>query len=90
MPQLFLTVLYIFIAMSLTGAIMVVIDKYNAIHSFNRISEATLFFFGIFGGAFLMFLSMKLVHHKTLKPKFMISFPLLAMLHIIILFLCYR
>lgn len=90
MPQLFLTVLYVMVAVSITGSIMVFIDKYNAINSLNRISEATLMFFGIFGGAFLMFLSMKLVHHKTLKPKFMISFPLLSTLHIIILFLCYR
>ena len=90
MPQLFLAVLYVMLAVSLTGAIMVVIDKYNAIHSYHRISEATLMFFGIFGGAFLMFLFMKLVRHKILKPKFMLTFPLLTVLHIIILFLCYR
>ena len=52
MPQLFLAVLYVMLAVSLTGSIMVVIDKYNAIHSYHRISEATLMFFGIFGGAF--------------------------------------
>lgn len=90
MPQLFLTALYIIIAFSLGGAIMVVVDKYNAIHSLYRISEATLMFFGVLGGAFIMFITMKLVRHKTKKPKFMLSFPLLSILHIIILFLCYR
>lgn len=90
MPQLFLTALYIIIAFSLGGAIMVVVDKYNAIHSLYRISEATLMFFGVFGGAFLMYLVMKLIRHKTKKSKFMLMFPIMSILHIIILFLCYR
>ncbi len=90
MPQLFLTVLYIVIAFSFGGAIMVAVDKYNAIHSLYRISEATLMFFGVFGGAFLMYLVMKLIRHKTKKPKFMLMFPIMSILHIIILFLCYR
>ncbi len=90
MPELFKTVLYIIVAVSLIGGLMVAIDKYNAIHNLNRISEATLMFFGICGGALFMFAVMKLVRHKTRKPKFMISLPLLSVLHIVVLFLCYR
>ena len=89
MPQLFLSVLYVMVAISIIGSVMVVIDKSNAIKNRSRISEATLMYFGIFGGALLMLLFMKLVRHKTLKPKFMVSFPILSVLHIIILFLCY-
>lgn len=90
MPELFKTVLYIIIAVSLIGGLMVAIDKYNAIHSLHRISEATLMLFGVFGGALLMLGVMKLIRHKTRKPKFMISFPLLSIIHVIVLFLCYR
>lgn len=89
MPHLFLSVLYVMISVSLIGSGTIVIDKYLAIKQKRRISEATLMFFGVFGGAFLMFLFMKLVRHKTKKPKFMVSFPILSVLHIIILFLCY-
>lgn len=90
MQGLFLAVLYVMIAVSVVGSAAVIIDKRNAIRSRRRISEATLMFLGFFGGALLMYLFMKLVRHKTKKPKFMVSFPLFSVLHIIILFLCYR
>lgn len=87
MSEAFKIALCIIVAMSLGGSIMVAVDKYNAIHKLQRISEATLMFFGIFGGALLMFISMKAFHHKTKKPKFMISFPLFSLAHIIIVLL---
>lgn len=90
MPELFKTLLYVIIAVSLIGGFMAAIDKYNAIHGFHRISEATLMLFGLCGGALFMFAVMKLIRHKTRKPKFMISFPLFAVLHIVLLFMCYR
>ena len=87
MPEVFRIMLCIMVAVSLGGALLVFIDKYNAIHKLYRISEATLMCFGIFGGALMMFGAMKLFHHKTKKPKFMITFPLLAVVHIVILLL---
>ncbi len=87
MPEAFKIALCIMVAMCLGGAIMVAVDKYNAIHKLGRISEATLMFFGLFGGAILMFIAMKAFHHKTKKPKFMLSFPLFSIVHIIILLL---
>ncbi len=89
-PELFRIVLCVIVAFSIIGALMVIIDKYNAIHNLYRISEATLVFFGVFGGSLLMLAVMKLIRHKTKKPKFMLSFPLLAVVHIVVLFLCYR
>lgn len=89
MPEELKLILYIFVSVSLVGSLMVIIDKYNSIHKFHRISEATLITFGVLGGAFLMFLTMKLVHHKTRKPKFMISFPIFTILHIVSFFLYY-
>ena len=90
MPELFKTLLYVIVAISLIGGLMTAIDKYNAIHGFHRISEATLMLFGLCGGALFMFAVMKLIRHKTRKPKFMISFPIFAVLHIVLLFMCYR
>lgn len=68
---------------------MVAIDKFNSINKLHRISEATLMFFGVIGGALAMFLTMKLVHHKTRKPKFMVTFPLLTIAHIVLFLLYY-
>ena len=90
MPELFKFALYMMIAVSLTGGLLAAIDKFNAIHDYRRISEKTLMLFGLFGGALFMFAVMKLIRHKTRKPKFMVSFPLFGILHIIVLFLCYR
>lgn len=90
MPQLFTTLLSVIFAFSLGGSIMVIIDKYNAVHKLYRISEATLMFFAACGGALLMLLTMRLCHHKTKKPKFMLSLPLMAAAHIVILFMTYK
>ena len=90
MPEMFRTVLSIMVSMSIIGALMVVIDKYNAVHSLFRISENTLITFGLLGGAFVMFLTMKLTRHKIRKPKFMILFPLMSVLQVVVLFLCYK
>lgn len=90
MPQIFELALYLCVCFSLTGSVLVVIDKYNAVHKLFRISEATLMFFGVFGGAFLMFFTMKICRHKTRKPKFMLTFPFLAALHIVLLLLAYQ
>lgn len=90
MPELFKFGLALTLCFSLTGAVLVIIDKYNAVHKLYRISEATLMFFGIAGGALLMFFTMKICHHKTRKPKFMISFPLFCAVHIVLLLLLYQ
>ncbi len=90
MPQAFTVALAIMLSFSVGGSIMVIVDKYNAIHRLYRISEATLLFFSAMGGALLMFLTMKLVHHKTKKAKFMLTLPLLAAVHIVLLFALYR
>ena len=90
MPETFKLLLSVMVSMSIIGSLMVVIDKYNAIHSLFRISENTLLFFGVLGGAFLMFLTMKLCRHKIRKPKFMLSFPLITILQVVVLFLSYK
>lgn len=89
MPQTFTALLCIMLSFSVGGSIMVAVDKYNAIHKLYRISETTLLFFAACGGALLMFFTMKLCHHKTRKPKFMLTLPLLAAAHIVLLFLAY-
>lgn len=90
MPELFRIVLLIMLSFSVAGSVLVFLDKYNAIHKLYRVSEETLYVFGAFGGALLMFFCMKLCRHKTRKKGFMLGFPVMAAVHIVLLFLCYR
>lgn len=62
---------------------MTVSDKLSAIKGRYRISEKALLTIAFFGGALAMYIIMKLIRHKTLKAKFMITLPIFIALHII-------
>ncbi len=79
-------VVFYLIAVNLFGAFLTAYDKIAAIKGKWRISERSLFLFAFIGGATLMYLTMKLIRHKTLKRKFMIGFPLIACLHVAVLY----
>lgn len=86
MPELFVNILIYVIAINILGAVFVIIDKYNAVHKFMRIPEKALMFLGVIGGASVMYTVMKIIRHKTKKKKFMLTFPLMILAHIVILF----
>ncbi len=67
---------------SLIGTIMVIKDKQKARQHRHRIPEKRLMWMGVCGGALLMWLTMFLVHHKTHRNKFMIGFPVIALIQI--------
>ncbi len=56
------------------------IDKIFAIKNMWRISEKTLIYFAILGGALGAILGMYLFRHKTKTPKFLITIPLLCII----------
>lgn len=47
----------------------------------HRVREATLLAVAAIGGAAAMELTMLLIRHKTRHPKFMVTLPLLILLH---------
>lgn len=53
----------------------------------NRIRENVLLFVGMLGSAFTMYITMKIIHHKTKHKKFMITLPLMILAHIVIFYL---
>ncbi len=73
---------------SITGFVMMTIDKHNAIKHKKRISENTLILTACLGAALLMWISMYLIHHKTKHLKFVVGLPLITVIHIIILIIC--
>ena len=71
-------------ALNLLGAIRTWIDKRRARKGKWRISENRLMLLGTLGGAPLEWITMKLVHHKTTRKKFMVGLPLLSVLHLLL------
>ncbi len=57
------------------------IDKYKAVHKKWRIPEATLIGASVFGG-FGALAGMSFFRHKTKKPKFFITVPLILVLEL--------
>lgn len=73
--------------MSLTGYLLMGIDKKRAIRRQWRIPERTLLLIAFLGGGMGSFLGMFTFRHKTKHVKFTILLPIAAILYA---YLCYR
>lgn len=78
-----------FILISAVSIIMTVYDKWAAKRKKRRVPERTLLSLGLIGGAAAMYLTMKMIRHKTRKKKFMAGLPLEILLHVLIAFCFY-
>jgi uncharacterized membrane protein YsdA (DUF1294 family) len=58
------------------------IDKNRAKRGEWRISEATLWWLAIFGGALGGWIGMRVYHHKTKHPSFKYGFPIITIFHL--------
>ena len=81
MDYIYIPLIY-FAAVSAITAIITAVDKYKAKKGAFRISEATLFILALTGGALSEYVTMRLIHHKTLHKRFMIGLPLIILLQI--------
>ena len=81
-------ILYIII-INIIGMILTCYDKI-ASKKFrrNRIREKVLLLIGALGGAISMYITMKLIRHKTRHKKFMTGLPIILILQIV--FLIYK
>lgn len=66
--------------------VLMLIDKRNSINKSWRISEKTLLFIGLFGGALGGFIGMKLFRHKTKHLSFKIGYSVSLILHIALIY----
>lgn len=76
-----------FVFVSIISVFLVIYDKI-ASKKFKRkrIRESILLIFAFIGGAFFMYIFMKLIHHKTRHKKFMIGLPIFILLHVFLVF----
>lgn len=67
---------------SLAGIAVTIFDKLSAKRSGQRIPEFTLLLIAVLGAALPMYITMRLIHHKTRHKKFMIGLPLIFVLQL--------
>lgn len=81
MPQNLKWIVVYAAAVAVAAVLLTVYDKSAAKKGAWRIPEATLMGVGLIGGALLMFITMKLIRHKTKHMKFMLGLPAEIILH---------
>lgn len=79
---------YYLILVNLAAFILYGTDKSYAKKGARRIPERTLLLWAWIGGSIGAFLGMKVFHHKTLKPKFAVTVPILLVLELAIIGVC--
>lgn len=71
---------YYLLLINAIGLLIMCIDKLLAKKQARRVPERTLLWVAALGGSFGSLLGMMLAHHKTRKPKFYFTVPLLLAL----------
>lgn len=81
--ELTLIIVVYLIVINIISIIVTAVDKSKAKHSKWRVPEKTLLILSAIGGAVGMYITMRLIHHKTHKIKFMIGIPVIFFLELL-------
>ena len=79
-----------FVVISIISAVVCVADKRRAVKGKWRVKESTLFLLCALGGSAAMYITMRLIRHKTLHKRFMIGIPLIIAVQIALSVLIFR
>lgn len=82
--------LYYLIIINFIAIAVTISDKRRAVSHRWRIPENTLLLLSALGGSPAMFITMKIIHHKTKHKKFMLGIPAIFILQILILYFVFR
>lgn len=74
--------LFYLLIINALGFVIMLADKRRAQKKLWRIPESTLLTMALLGGSLGTLAGMRLFHHKTRKPKFMIGIPLILALQL--------
>lgn len=90
--DLFFTILLTIylIIINLIAVIITVYDKRTAIKHKWRVRESTLLIVSALGGSIAMYITMRLIRHKTKHLKFMLGIPIIFILQCALIFLIWR
>lgn len=79
-----------FVLINSISVIVTVSDKIRAEKGKWRIKESTLLILSALGGSLGMYITMKIIRHKTKHLKFMLGIPMIFVLQCIILLFLWR
>lgn len=85
MPLHYKIILIYFVLINVVSSAVCMYDKLAAIKGYSRTPEKTLFLLSAIGGSPFMYLTMRLIRHKTLHKRFMIGIPLIIVLQIFLI-----
>lgn len=78
-----------FLCISAVSVFVTVLDKCNARAHRRRVPENTLMLLSALGGSVAMYVTMRLIRHKTRHKKFMLGIPCIFVLQAVCLGLFY-
>ena len=85
-----LFVLYLAVISAISVAITILDKRAARLHAL-RVPESVLLLFAALGGSVSMYVTMRIIRHKTRRPKFMVGIPVIFVLQIcLILFAVWR
>lgn len=64
---------------SILAVCVTVSDKRRAVRHRRRVRESTLLWIAAIGGGIAMYVTMRIIRHKTLHKKFMVGIPLILL-----------
>lgn len=82
-PLLTLLVIHLCL-ISLISIFVTITDKLKAKKGKWRVPETVLMTLSALGGSFVMYLTMKLIRHKTKHKKFMVGIPIIMIFQLIL------
>ncbi len=65
---------------NIISVFVTILDKHNAKKKKQRVPELTLLLLSAIGGSVGMYITMRIIRHKTRKPKFMVGIPMIIIL----------
>ncbi|MCL2512990.1 MAG: DUF1294 domain-containing protein [Oscillospiraceae bacterium] len=87
MPDILLCIGIYLTVVNIVAVRLVFRDKRTAQSGLWRVKERTLLFISAIGGSVAMFLTMRVVRHKTKHAKFMVGIPVIIFFQVTIVFL---
>ncbi len=85
MAKILWQLLLCWLLLSLLGIAITIFDKLSAKRAGQRVPEFTLMLVAFMGAALPMYITMRLIRHKTRHKKFMIGLPLMIIFHLLLL-----
>ncbi len=70
---------------NLISCIVCCLDKRRAVNRGRRIRERTLLLLSVLGGSIAMYITMRVIRHKTRHRKFMLGIPLIILFQLILI-----